>query len=166
MLLILISKTTLGFPGGSGGKESDCNARDLGSIPGLGRFPGEGNGNPLQHSLAWRTPWTEESSRLQSMESQRVKHNCEINFQLFFFKTTLFTIGLTLWPGDQIYVRKSIIESQFPCLLAVWSWANYLTSLNITFSLKKGLWTILATSASGDIEVNQMDDISKELHKL
>ena len=39
-----------GFPGGSKGKESACNAGDLGSIPGLGRSPGEGNGNPLQYS--------------------------------------------------------------------------------------------------------------------
>jgi len=35
------------IPGGSGGKESACNAGDLGLIPGLGRSPGEGNGNPL-----------------------------------------------------------------------------------------------------------------------
>ena len=40
----------LGFPGGSGSKESVCNAGDLGSIPGSGRSPGEGNGNPLQYS--------------------------------------------------------------------------------------------------------------------
>ena len=39
----------LGFLGGSGGKESVCNAGDLGLIPGSGRFPGEGNGNPLQY---------------------------------------------------------------------------------------------------------------------
>ena len=39
-----------GFPGGSDGKESACNAGDSGSIPGLGRSPGEGNGNPLQYS--------------------------------------------------------------------------------------------------------------------
>ena len=39
----------MGFPGGSVGKESVCNAGDLGSIPGLGRFLGEGNGNPLQY---------------------------------------------------------------------------------------------------------------------
>ena len=38
------------FPGGSDGKASVYNVGDLGSIPGLGRFPGEGNGNPLQHS--------------------------------------------------------------------------------------------------------------------
>ena len=40
----------LGFPGASDGKESACQAGDLGSIPGLGRSPGEGNGNPLQYS--------------------------------------------------------------------------------------------------------------------
>ena len=38
------------FPGGSDGKVSVYNAGDLGSIPGSGRFPGEGNGNPLQYS--------------------------------------------------------------------------------------------------------------------
>ena len=37
-----------GFPGSSNGKESSCNARDLGLILGLGRSPVEGNGNPLQ----------------------------------------------------------------------------------------------------------------------
>ena len=53
----------LGFPGGSGGKESVCNAGDLDLIPGLGTSPGEGNGNPLQYSClenpmdrgAWQT---------------------------------------------------------------------------------------------------------------
>ena len=38
------------FPGASNGKESACNAGDLCSIPGSGRYPGEGNGNPLQYS--------------------------------------------------------------------------------------------------------------------
>ena len=40
----------MGFPGGSDGEESACNAEDLGSIPGLGRSPGGGHGNPLQYS--------------------------------------------------------------------------------------------------------------------
>ena len=39
-----------GFPGGSDGKESACNAGDLGSIPGLGKSPEEGNGYPLLYS--------------------------------------------------------------------------------------------------------------------
>jgi len=40
----------LGFPCGSAGKKSTCNVGDLGLIPGLGRFPGEGKGYPLQYS--------------------------------------------------------------------------------------------------------------------
>ena len=44
------TKTKLGFPDGSHSKESACNARDPGSIPGLGRSSGEGHGNPLQYS--------------------------------------------------------------------------------------------------------------------
>ena len=45
LLYIMLPKT--GFPGGSEGKASACNAGDLGSIPRSGRFPGEGNGNPV-----------------------------------------------------------------------------------------------------------------------
>ena len=40
----------MGFPGGSDSKESACNAGDPGLIPGLGRSPGEGDGNALQYS--------------------------------------------------------------------------------------------------------------------
>ena len=40
----------MGFPGGSDGKESSCNVGDLGLIPGWGKSPGEGHGNPLQYS--------------------------------------------------------------------------------------------------------------------
>ena len=47
----------LGFPCGSAGKKSACNVGDLGSLPGLGRPPGEGKGYPL-HILTWRIPWT------------------------------------------------------------------------------------------------------------
>ena len=46
---ISVYNTYMGFPGGSGGKESACYAGDLGSIPGLGRSPGEGNSYPLQY---------------------------------------------------------------------------------------------------------------------
>ena len=41
-----------GFPGGSAGKESTCSVGDLGLMPGLGRFPGEGKGYPFQYSWA------------------------------------------------------------------------------------------------------------------
>ena len=48
--------------------------REAGSIPGSGRYPGEGNGNPLQYSCL-KIPWTEEPGGLQSMGSQRVRQN-------------------------------------------------------------------------------------------
>ena len=44
------SQYNQGFLGGLDGKESACNAEDLGSVPGSGRSPGEANGNPLQYS--------------------------------------------------------------------------------------------------------------------
>ena len=62
------------YPGGSDGKASAYNAGDPGSIPGLGRSSGEGNGTPLQYSCL-EIPWTEEPGRLQSMGSQRVGHD-------------------------------------------------------------------------------------------
>ena len=49
-ILSLTNPPNMGFPGGSDGKEYACSARDLGLIPGSGRSPGEGNGNPLQYS--------------------------------------------------------------------------------------------------------------------
>ena len=64
---------TLYFPCGSDGKQSACNARDPDSIPGLGRFPGEGNSYPLQYSClgnsmdrgSWQatySPWGRQES--------------------------------------------------------------------------------------------------------
>ena len=63
-----------GLSGGLEGEASACNMGDLGSIPELGRSPGEGNGTHSS-TLAWKIPWTEEWGRLQSMGSQRVGHN-------------------------------------------------------------------------------------------
>ena len=68
---ILVS---LGFPGGSDGKVSPCNVGDPGSIPGLGRSPGERNGNPLQYSCL-KIPWTKDPGKLQSMGLQRFGHD-------------------------------------------------------------------------------------------
>ena len=56
------------LPGNAG------DAGDPGLVPVLGRSPAGGHGNPLQY-LAWRIPWTEEPGVLQSMGSQRVRHD-------------------------------------------------------------------------------------------
>ena len=68
---LIFGSSALGFPGGSEVKASACNAGDLGSIPGLGRSPGGGHGNPLrysclenphgQRSLAGYSPWGHKS---------------------------------------------------------------------------------------------------------
>ena len=63
-------KALKGLPCGSDGKESAHSAGDPGSIPGLGRSPGEGNG-----ILAWRVPWAEEPGGLQSVGLQGVRHD-------------------------------------------------------------------------------------------
>ena len=69
----------LGFPGGSDGKESDCNAGDLGLIPGSGRSPGGGHDNSLQYSclenphgqrsLAGYSPWGRKESDMAELLS-------------------------------------------------------------------------------------------------
>ena len=79
IIIFAMRYVDLGFPSSSDSKESACNAGDLGSIPGLGRSPGEGNGNPLQYSClenpmdggAWRasSPWGPK-------ESESTKQTC------------------------------------------------------------------------------------------
>ena len=63
----LPTPASLGFPGGSAGKESYCNAGDQSSVPGLGRCPEKGNSYPLQYSGL-------ENSMDYSMGPQRVGH--------------------------------------------------------------------------------------------
>ena len=64
----------MGFLDGSDGKKSACNAGDPGSIPGLGRSPGEGHGNPLQYSclenLMVRGPWQATVPRVTKIQIQ------------------------------------------------------------------------------------------------
>ena len=64
----------VGFPHSLAGKESACNAGDLGSIPGLGRSPGEGNGNPLHYSWL-ENPMDREAWRATVYGVMRVGHN-------------------------------------------------------------------------------------------
>ena len=71
---LLVALVGLGYPGGSDGKESDCNAGDPGSIPESGQSSGEGNGSPIQcsglenphgqRSLAGYSPWDHKSQTM------------------------------------------------------------------------------------------------------
>jgi len=62
------------FPGGSDGKASACKAGDPGSVPGW-EDPLEKEMATHSSTVAWKVPWTEEPSGLQSMGSQRVRHD-------------------------------------------------------------------------------------------
>ena len=68
-LILFGNNFLLCFPCGSAGKESACNVGDLGSIPGLGRFPGEGKGYPIQYSglensMDCISPWGHKDSNM------------------------------------------------------------------------------------------------------
>ena len=87
----------LGFPGGSAGKESARNARDLGSIPGLGTSPGEGSSNPLQYSGLEKSmgyPWGHKESD----------------------KTEQLSLSLLI----ELEQRAWIVFTQAPCLWKRW----------------------------------------------
>ena len=71
----------MGFPGGSDGKESACNAGDPGSIPGSGRSLGEGTGNPLQYSCLGN-PMDRGAWQTIVHGSQRVGHDRVTSFSL------------------------------------------------------------------------------------
>ena len=89
------------FSGGPDGKEPACRCRKhVGSVPELGRAPGGENGNIL-NILAWKIPWTEEPSGLQSMGSQRVRHSWATNTH-----TQNGQLCRTLW--------QIVLHSEFP----------------------------------------------------
>ena len=64
----------MGFSGASVVKDLPVDTGDRGSVPGSGRSPGEGNDHLLQYSCL-EIPWREEPGWLQSMDSQRARHN-------------------------------------------------------------------------------------------
>ena len=98
---------------GSDGKASVYNERDLGSIPGLGRFPGEGNGNPLQYTCALKIPWMEELGagyypwdRKESGTTERL--HFRFHFQTWDANRCLFKI-LISFPLD-IYPAVGLLD--------------------------------------------------------
>ena len=98
---MIFSDIILGFPSGSGGKESVCNVGDLGSIPGLGRSPGEGKGYPLQVSglvILWTTV----------MGSQRVGHDW-VTFILFATSHNVIYIHVMMHMENDKWLKLSMV---------------------------------------------------------
>ena len=99
----LPTQVFLGFPCGSAGKESTCNAGDLGLIPGLGRSPGEGKGSPLQYS------GLENSSSTQSMGSQRVRQDwATLHFTLSIYLGMSCGFTFNLLRNDQAIFQAAV----------------------------------------------------------
>ena len=104
------------FPGGSDSKESTCNAGDLGSIPGLGRSPGEGDGNSLKYSGL--------ENSMQSMGSQRVRHNFHFHYH---FLPQFISVAqsprhfVTPWTAAH---QASISSTSSQSLLKLMSWVT------------------------------------------
>ena len=95
------------FPGGSDGKASVYNPGDWDSIPGSGRSPGEGNGNPFQYCCL-KNPMDRGACRLRSMGSQKVGHDWATSLSFFFFpsvrwRSNNFPIGLLLGLNEICY---------------------------------------------------------------
>ena len=101
-----------GFPDDSDGKESACNAGDLGSTPGLGKSPGEGNSNPLQdsclknpmHRGAWRAiVHGVVKSRTRLCDSRTRTHTHILDFKLFCSQSLETRLSL---PWDSLVAQQ------------------------------------------------------------
>ena len=111
----------MGFPGGSEGKASTCNAGD--QVPSLGwEDPLEKEMATHSNTLAWKIPWTEEPGGLQSMGSQRVGHDWETSLSFFLFFHAFGSSKLKILP---LYYLMSLR----------WRFIWYVTCLK--FSIKK-----------------------------
>ena len=116
---------------GSVGKESACNARDLGSIPGLGGFPGGGHGNPFQYSClenphGWKTWWATVHgvSKRWTQLSDKAQHRRYI----FFIKLKNSILFLVYW-GFFIVNGYWILSNIFSASINMIVWFFFLSWL-------------------------------------
>ena len=127
------SAVDLGFPGSSDGKESACNTGDLGSIPGLGRSPGRGHGNPLQYSslekphgqrsLAGCSPWGhKELDMTEQLSTADLQHfRCTARWFVHTYIHILFLELFSIIGYYKIWTHSSLCYTiSFCCLLHIY----------------------------------------------
>ena len=112
-----------GFPGGSDGKESTCSAGDMGSIPGLGRSPGEGNGNLLRYSylgnpLAGFSPWGHKEPNVTeqptlSLSLEEPPRSSQLNLLSFPFLVLLLYSFTSTSPSKPIFTSRLIPKLKY-----------------------------------------------------
>ena len=134
----------MGFPGGSVDKEIACNVGDLGSVPGLGRSPGGGHGNPLQHShlenphgdrsLAGYSSWGNKESdiahiaelnstisQLDIMNIYRLHNPTVADYPFFSSSYGTFTKIYFIW-GQKVHLKKyKEYKSYNVCFQIIWN---------------------------------------------
>ena len=116
-----------GFPGGSDGKESACSAGDLGLIPGLGRSPGGGDGNPLQSSYLLLSPtmvyphgqrFLECYNPCGCKDSGRIK---QLSIAVFIappFTIAVYNMGVTCMSINREMGKEDVVQIQNVMLLS------------------------------------------------
>ena len=122
---------------------------DAGSIPGLGRSPGEGNGNPLLSILAWKIPWTGEPDRLYSMGLQKVRQTrlsdkqqqqdyvgqLTLFYEIIFIKSLMVVLfALPMIDSGRRFGQCNMRGTQLRCF---WKWLVNNSSFS---SIKKSRW--------------------------
>ena len=125
-----------GFPGGSDSKESSCNAGDLGLIPGLGRSPGGGHGNPLQYSwlenplgqrsMAGYSPWGQKELDMTEQLSTYSWQNVGYTFLSCVFNRISY---LSWW------LKPPWKVTHFPLVSPVFMWGIHVDKLLHCFSV-------------------------------
>ena len=136
----------LGFPGDSDGKESACDAGDLGLISGLGQSPGEGNGNPLQYSrlensmnrVAWQ-------ATVQAVKKSQLLED---------WATNTFTFTSFMWGCDSWTVKKA--EHRRTDAFKLWCWRR----------LSRVPWTARSSNQSILKEINPKYSLEGLMLKL
>ena len=113
--LLTSLQTLWNFLGGSNGKVSAYSAGDPGSIPGWGRSLGEGNGNPLQYSCLENPHGQRSLVGLQSMVSQRVRHDLANSF----FLGSLRTMKFFSMPGNP-QIQQTASQTFWICYDVFW----------------------------------------------
>ena len=116
----------LGFPGGSDGKASVYNAEDPGSIPGSGRYPGEGNGNPLQYSCLensmaggawWATVHGVAKSQTRLSDLTSLSGICHCSFWIQSYHELIMKLFLGVFVRELIYLSFTYLPIYLSIIL-------------------------------------------------
>ena len=127
--VVLLYIYILGFPGGSDGKESTCNAGDLGSIPGLGRSPGGGHGNSFQYSclehphgqrsLEGYSPWGHKSSDTTERISTYILRG---NSESLLWLSLNQSLKILISPKFRLYILESTVSNYSVTTQHIYVW--------------------------------------------